>query len=184
MSTPTGAVADAPLTRATSLPDSKPYLSVVLPAFRAADVLARNVPALIAHLRSLDITYEIVIVDDGSQDAGRTRAAAEALGCRYAELPRNAGKGAAVRKGMLQATGRYRIFTDADVPFELETFTTILRYLDFKEFHVVAGDRTLPESRYATAVPLVRRIGSTICSTIVGVYRGRTPLSLLFWQVP
>ncbi len=145
-----------------------PYLTVVLPAFRAADVLARSLPQLLEYLTSLDVTYEVVVVDDGSQDGGRTREIVRTLGCRYLELASNSGKGAAVRTGMLAAHGRYRIFTDADVPFELTSFRTVLHYLDFKEFHFVAGDRTLPESRYFTNVGVVRRVGSAICSTIVG----------------
>lgn len=148
--------------------DRSPYVTVVLPAFRAADVLARSLPQLQEYLASLNMTSEVVVVDDGSQDAGRTREVAQTFGCRYLQLAHNSGKGAAVRMGMLAATGRYRIFTDADVPFEFDTFKTVLHYLDFKEFHFVAGDRTLPESRYFTDVGLIRRAGSSICSTIVG----------------
>ena len=145
-----------------------PHVSIVLPAFRAADVLARSVPLLQDYLRSLSVTFEIVVVDDGSQDGGKTRTVAQQHGCRFLELANNSGKGAAVRAGMLAARGNYRIFTDADVPFELETLGTVLHYLDFKEFHFVAGDRTLPESRYFTDVGVIRRIGSSVCSTLVG----------------
>jgi dolichyl-phosphate beta-glucosyltransferase len=145
-----------------------PYLSVVLPAFRASEVLARNVPVLVAFLNSMAVTYEIVVVDDGSGDGGRTREVCEHLRCRYLEQPRNLGKGAAVRAGMLAATGRYRIYTDADIPFDVEVIQLMLRYLDFKEFDVVAGDRTLQGSRYFTEVSLLRRIASAICSTLVG----------------
>ena len=150
------------------IPTEKPLLSVVLPAYQAADVLAGSLPTLLEYLRSLDVSYEVIVVDDGSCDRGRTRAVAESFACRYYELPYNAGKGAAVRRGMLEAAGRYRIFTDADVPFELDVIRTILYYLDFQEFHVAAGDRTLPESRYASQVSLGRRIASSICSTTVG----------------
>lgn len=66
-----------------------------------------------------DFTYEIIIVDDGSQD--RTTS----CGLRYAEkhgldkikvitLTRNRGKGGAVREGVLASRGSYVIFADAD----------------------------------------------------------------------
>lgn len=148
--------------------NTRPYVSIVLPAFNAAELIANNVPTLLTYLRSLAVTHEVLVVDDGTHDSGQTRRTAEALGCRYLTLSHNRGKGAAVRTGMRAATGRYRIFTDADVPFEMATIGAMLRYLDFKEFHIVAGDRTLPESRYFTRVPLVRRLASDICSTIVG----------------
>lgn len=147
---------------------SSPLVSVVLPAFRAADVLSRSVPPLLGYLDGLAITHEVIVVDDGSRDEGRTASVAQGLGCRYIALPGNTGKGAAVRRGMLAAKGRYRIFTDADVPFEFDTLKLMLHYLDFKEFDFVAGDRTLPESRYFATVPVARRIGSNICSAVVG----------------
>ena len=146
----------------------RPLVTVVLPAYRAAAILDRHVPLLQDHLRSRGVPHEVIVVDDGSQDDGQTEAVARRLGCRYIGLPRNSGKGAAVRCGMIAATGRYRIYTDADVPFALDTFDSVLRYLDFKEFDVVAGDRTLTGSVYFTEVPLVRRIGSAVCSTLVG----------------
>lgn len=144
-----------------------PDVTIVLPAYRAAEVLARNVPPLLVYLNSLASTHEVIIVDDGSQDHGHTGDVARRLGCRYMELPRNSGKGAAVRQGMLAASGRFRIFTDADVPFELEAIERILYYLDFKEFHFVTGDRTLPDSRYFAQVSIARRLASAAASTIV-----------------
>lgn len=146
---------------------STPEVTIVLPAYRAADVLARNVPPLLDYLNSLAFTHEVIVVDDGSQDHGRTGDVARKLGCRYMELPRNVGKGAAVRQGMLAASGRFRIFTDADVPFELDAIERILYYLDFKEFHFVTGDRTLPDSRYFAQVSIARRLASATASTII-----------------
>jgi len=146
----------------------RPYVTVVLPSYRAADVLARSVPRLLAFLESLQLCSEVIVVDDGSDDDGRTKKVAERLGCVFIGLERNRGKGAAVRRGMLGARGRYVMFTDADVPFELDTIKTALHYLDFKEFHFVAGDRTLRDSVYFARLPRSRRIASAICSFIVG----------------
>ena len=108
------------------------------------------------------------MADDGSEDGGETARVAERLGCGYVRNPVNQGKGAAVRRGMLQARGSYRIFTDCDVPYELTTIERFLYYLDAKEYHFVAGDRNLPESRYYAEVPLARQAASRVCSFIVG----------------
>ncbi len=144
------------------------FLSVILPAFRDAERLARHVPVLQAHLAGLLPSYEIVICDDGSDDQGETRTVAEELGCYYVANPENQGKGAAIRRGMRIARGRYRVVTDADVPYELEALDRLLWYLDFKGFHMVAGDRNLSASRYFVEQPLWRRVGSALCSFVVG----------------
>src|SRR3989442_15897853 len=115
-------------------------LSVVVPAYRSAAVLERHLPVLFSYLESLKITYEVVVSDDGSDDGGATRRISERLGCVYVANEQNRGKGAAVRRGMLAARGRYRIYTDADIPLELEVIERALYYLGWKEFHVVAGD--------------------------------------------
>lgn len=127
-----------------------------------------NVPGLMAHLDLKQISYEIIIVDDGSEDAGKTKQVALDLNCQFLANEINLGKGAAVRKGMLNAKGKYRIFTDVDIPFEYDAFERFLKYLSEKEFDVVVGDRTLDGSSYFTEIPRIRKIGSAIFSFIVG----------------
>jgi dolichyl-phosphate beta-glucosyltransferase len=144
------------------------FLSVVIPSFKGSAVLSNNVPGLIAYFREKKIEHEIIIVDDGSADHGATEKVAATLGCRFLKNDQNEGKGSAVRKGMLAANGRYRIFTDVDIPFEHEAFDRFLHYLDVKEFDVVIGDRTLPGSSYFAEIPGIRKFGSDIFSFIVG----------------
>jgi dolichyl-phosphate beta-glucosyltransferase len=123
---------------------------------------------LINYLKTRKQTFEIIIVDDGSNDHGATQKIAEELQCQFLANPNNMGKGAAVRKGMLAAKGNFRIFTDVDIPFEYDAFDRFINYLDEKEFDVVVGDRTLPGSSYFTEIPVMRKIGSNIYSFIVG----------------
>jgi glycosyltransferase involved in cell wall biosynthesis len=61
---------------------------------------------------------------------------------------RNRGKGAAVRTGMLTATGQVRVFTDVDLPFGTDLLPVMHAYLRDGGFHVAIGDRTLPGSAY------------------------------------
>lgn len=100
-------------------------LSVVIPAFNEEDRLPGTLDETLAYLkRRRDkqgpaLTYEIIIVDDGSKD----NTAAVALGyvktqgidaVRLLRLPYNCGKGRAVREGMLIARGQICLFMDAD----------------------------------------------------------------------
>ncbi|MEE9217076.1 MAG: glycosyltransferase, partial [Anaerolineales bacterium] len=127
-----------------------------------------RVPILQAYLRGLKMPHEIIIADDGSRDADDTQKVVKALGCVYVVNPSNMGKGAALRLGMSKARGRFRIYTDADVPYEMDAIERFVWYLDYKEFHMVAGDRTLEGSTYFEHVPSVRSAGSRLMSFLVG----------------
>ncbi len=144
------------------------YLSVIIPSYNSAVVMKNNVPYLINYLKSQKYEFEIIVADDGSLDEGLTKKVAEELGCRYVKNEKNAGKGEAVRKGMLLAQGKFRIFTDADIPFEAEAIDVFLKYLDDKEFDLVVGDRTLVQSSYFGEISKSRKMGSTWFSFIVG----------------
>jgi len=144
------------------------YLSIVIPSYKGASTLANQLPGLIEYVKSLGKEYEIIVVDDGSGDRGETEKVAAALGCVFYGFEANKGKGAAVKKGMLAARGRFRIFTDADIPFHYEALPKMIHYLDDKEFHMVVGDRTLAESTYFGEIPGKRKLASSLFSTVVG----------------
>ncbi len=128
----------------------------------------QSIPSLINYLKGKNISYEIIIIDDGSNDGGETRRVAEGLNCTYLENETNLGKGATVKKGMLYAKGDFRIFTDVDIPFEHEAIERFLNYLDHKEFDLVVGDRTLPDSSYFKETSSTRKLGSNVFSFIAG----------------
>lgn len=144
------------------------YLSVIIPSYNSAAVLKNNLPYLINYLDGKKYDYEIIVVDDGSKDEGLTQKVAEELGSKYLKNEKNIGKGESVRKGMLFAQGKFRIFTDADIPFDAEAFGQFLYYLDDKEFHVTIGDRTLTESSYFHSKSGLRNIASKGFSFFVG----------------
>jgi dolichyl-phosphate beta-glucosyltransferase len=144
------------------------YLSVIVPSYKGAGILEKNLPVLIAYLRQQDYTWEVIVVDDGSNDLGATKTACDQLGCLFYQNQKNMGKGAAVRKGMQAAQGLFRIFTDADIPYELDAIGTMLRYLDFKEFQVVIGDRNLKGSSYLSEISGLRKVTSVFFTRFVG----------------
>lgn len=99
------------------MPDAAVELSLVIPAFNEERRLPSFLDAAICHLAASGRAFEIIVVDDGSSDG--TRSVVQERAVRHAQvrllaLPRNRGKGAAVRAGMLAACGRLRLFADAD----------------------------------------------------------------------
>ena len=91
--------------------------SVVIPALNEARRLPPYLDDVVAFFEGRGEPYEVIVVDDGSTDGtpdlveARAR---QAPALRLLRLPRNAGKGAAVRAGMLAARGDFRLFADAD----------------------------------------------------------------------
>jgi len=91
--------------------------SVVIPAFNEARRLPTYLDDVVAFFEGRGETYEVIVVDDASTDDTPSvvqARAREVASVRLLRLPGNAGKGAAVRAGMLAARGAYRLFTDAD----------------------------------------------------------------------
>jgi glycosyltransferase involved in cell wall biosynthesis len=104
-----------------------PALSVVVPAYNEASCIERTIAAVRAELDRIAASWEILVVDDGSADSTAALAGAAAAGDQRIRVIQavHAGKGAAVRRGMLEARGTWRFLTDADLSTpaaELERF--------------------------------------------------------------
>ena len=114
-------------------------LSVVLPAFREAEVIGDTLAALRDGLSGVapGDALELIVVDDGSDDA--TVEGARAAGAdRVIALDANRGKGAAVRTGMLAAAGDAVVFTDADLQYPPDRITAVLARLEGEVGAVIA----------------------------------------------
>ncbi len=143
-------------------------VSIIIPSYNGARSLGKELPAFITFLKKEIKDFEIIIVDDGSYDSEPTKKIAIENECQFITYPKNAGKGFAVKTGMLQAKGQYRLFTDADIPFNYEAIPLFLSYLQEKEFDIVIGDRTLEKSIYFEDVSILRKFSSKIFTFIVG----------------
>ena len=93
-----------------------PFLSIVIPAYNEAERLPATLVQLGSFLHGEDYRAEIVVVDDGSTDGTLSvaREAAPEPPVALIAAP-HAGKGAAVRRGMLAAAGQVRLMCDADL---------------------------------------------------------------------
>lgn len=144
-----------------------PDLSIILPCYRAAHLARQSVDDLSAMLEDSGLTWEVIVVDDGGGDFD-VREWRDDSRVRLLDHAVNRGKGAAVRTGMLAARGRTRIFTDVDLPFGTDLLPVMHDYLCGGGFHLVIGDRTLPDSRYHQTTTLPRRIASALFTGFVG----------------
>ena len=106
-------------------------LSVVVPAFNEASRIQSSIEDLLKFLPRFTSQFEILIVDDGSQDD--TSAIVERVSAIHRavllhQIPHR-GKGAAVRAGMLRARGGRRFMCDADLsmhPSQIAGFMAVV----------------------------------------------------------
>lgn len=125
-----------------------PYLSVVIPAYNEAVRLPVSLAKLRRYLDRADMTYEVVIADDGSTDATADVVALLGKGWPALRVVRreHQGKGAAVRAGVLAARGKVIALADADFsmpPMEFARFR--LSSLGCDE--IAIGSREAPGAR-------------------------------------
>ncbi|MCB0174716.1 MAG: glycosyltransferase family 2 protein [Anaerolineae bacterium] len=118
--------------------NTTPAISVIMPAYYEEAAIASVIKRVQTVLYDLDQTYEIIVVDDGSQD-GTARRAHEA-GARVIVHPYNIGNGAAVKSGIRHAQGEILVMLDADGQHPPEDIPRLLSQLD--RYDMVVGART------------------------------------------
>ncbi len=127
---------------ASSQPMTTRGLSVVLPAWNEEAVIARTVHGVVETLSSLAPDYEVVVVDDGSQD--HTGEIADALA---ADNPRitvvhnrpNRGYGGALIAGFNVVSKELTFFMDADGQFDIRDIARLLERIE--QYDAVLGYR-------------------------------------------
>lgn len=140
--------------------DDPVELSVVVPAYNEESRLPPSLQLMRSYLDGVHRSYEVVVVDDGSRDGTRAlveRAQGDWPQLHLVALEHNQGKGAAVRAGMLEAQGRLRLFSDADLSTPLEEMVKLERALAGGA-GVAIGSRALPGSRVELHQPLYREL--------------------------
>ncbi len=126
----------------------KTELSIIFPAYNEEVLIQNTLDRAVSYLNKLNISWEILVVDDGSQD--KTSKIVREYGNKDVKLirfPQNQGKGAALKKGMLAARGEYVIFSDADLSVDIRRSKDFLQVL--KSADVAVASRRTKGSKIA-----------------------------------
>lgn len=125
-------------------------LSIVIPAYNEQDRLPATL--IEAHRWLLEAhapaTFEVIVVDDGSSDATVDRVLELMRNMDEVSLlvqRKNCGKGAAVRRGMMEASGEVRLFMDADHSTHVSEIQRVIPAIEAGAA-VVAASRQHPDS--------------------------------------
>ncbi|MCD6550583.1 glycosyltransferase family 2 protein [bacterium] len=120
-------------------------LSVIIPAYNEEKRIVHTLEDIDKYLSTQDYDYEIIVVNDGSQDrtSDVVRGATERIrNLRLIDNKQNRGKGFVVRQGMLEAKGEFRLFTDADNSTTIDHIEKFWPYFK-KGFDIVIGSRVV-----------------------------------------
>lgn len=139
-------------------------LSVIMPVHNEVE----TVNDIIERVLSKSVVHELIIVDDGSKDG--TIEVIEKLSSEKIKILKhetNKGKGAAVRTGFDAASGDVVVIQDADLEYDPEDYTKLLKPIEDGETDVVYGVRTLETQR------IIMRLGNNFVTWVTNIIHGQ-----------
>lgn len=127
---------------------SETFLSIIIPAHNEEERLLPSLEKVREFVNQQSYTIEVIVVENGSHD--NTFEIAKAfqfnMPCLKVIQEQESGKGLAVRSGMVAATGKYRIFCDADFSMPVSEISKFIPKGDHV-YDIAIASRELPESK-------------------------------------
>jgi len=149
-----------------------PQFSVVIPAYNEGINISETMRKISDYLKGSNISYEIIVVDDGSRD--NTVNSIQDFSKQDGNIvllrnTKNQGKGFSIKKGILHASGKYILFTDVDLSVPIEELSKFIPYLH-DGYDVVIGSRRINGSQVVISQPLYRRFMGSVFYQIVYLF--------------
>jgi glycosyltransferase involved in cell wall biosynthesis len=152
--------------------DSK--LSIIVPAYNEAARIEASLIRMLQFVDEAELDAEIIVVDDGSSDDTCEVVRSLAPDDKRLSLlqqPKNMGKGAAVKAGMLQASGDLLLFSDADLSTPIEDVRILIDHLS-DSCPIAIGSRGLKNSNLEVRQPFYREMMGKTFNRIVRLVLG------------
>mgnify|MGYP002629139890 CR=1 FL=1 len=150
---------------------SAPDVSIVIPVYNEEGILSASLSDLREKLQDVDFTYEIIVAENGSNDA--TVRIAEEFGQRHPEVrvlsigEPNYGK--ALRLGIIEARGEYVICDEIDL-CDVDFYRVAMKKLREGGYDLVVGSKRAPGARDRR--PAYRRVATQVLNSMLRVATG------------
>lgn len=150
-------------------------ISIIIPAYNEESSLESTTREVGNYLSQRGLSYEILIVDDGSTDSSLAvarRIEADRYNVRTITYIPNRGKGHAVRTGVLAAKGEKVLFTDSDNATPIDELPALMAALD-SGCSVAIASRAVKGAVRLVHQPFYREIGGKILNLIIRTFAVR-----------
>lgn len=148
-------------------------ISVIVPVFNEEKTIIQLLRK-VKNQNTENYSLEVIVVNDCSTDqSGKLIENNKELYSLYIELPKNIGKGGAVREALVSATGEYVLFQDADLEYNPEDYKNI--FAAIKEYNpdVVIGSRFL-SPKYTRVHYYFHKVGNKLITFLFNVLYNTT----------
>ena len=167
-------------------PQTPPDLSVIVPMYKEGDTVRDNITLLAEALKKLNLTWELIPVNDGSPDDTKTQLEqlqSQDERIRYVSYEMNRGRGYALRQGFKASSGTHVITTEADISYGIDIIGQLYNALLETQVDVLIASPYMKGGRlenvpFARAMLsrganwLLRRAVAPPISTVSGMTRG------------
>lgn len=146
-----------------------PEITLITPMFNESGCIKENIKKIINSLQSLGVSWEYILINDGSTDdsyAIARECLAEHPNSKLIHYSPNRGRGYALRQGFDAAMGKYVITTESDLSWGADVISDLYNALKKRGDDIVIASTHMPEGGYEN-VPLFRRRLSSIGNRII-----------------
>jgi glycosyltransferase involved in cell wall biosynthesis len=153
--------------------ENQPTVSIVIPAFNESARIGDSIKKIDRFLREFPFSAEVIVVDDGSADnTSEIVMKCPVKGVRLVQNGQNHGKGYSVRQGVLSASGRYVLFSDADLSAPIEELNKLLDVAMKDNIDVVIGSRAVDRKYIEKHQSPLREMGGIVFNSMVRLLLG------------
>ncbi|MFH1867584.1 MAG: dolichyl-phosphate beta-glucosyltransferase [Candidatus Omnitrophota bacterium] len=156
--------------------NKKIHLSIIIPAYNEEANLSSTLKDISVYLKNKDYGYEVIVVDDGSDDQTVNIASgSKALFSSFILIKNgeNHGKGYSVKKGVQAAEGEYILFMDADNSTRIDQLDKLMPALN-EGYDVALASRRVPGAEVESSQPLHRIVMGNIYIILSRLLLGST----------